>query len=117
MTGTCKCQPVRTHASARARTVTFGTENKGTPRTATTVSAVLAHVAACRIDGYAVSDGELEIGVRSMAVPVLNRSGATIAALSIAVRADRMTLFELKHLFLPALWRAQARLKEQLFEG
>jgi DNA-binding IclR family transcriptional regulator len=63
-----------------------------TRRTTTRVDAVLAHVEACRVDGYAVSDGELELVVRSMAMPVFNRSGTTIAALSIAVQAERMGL-------------------------
>jgi IclR family pca regulon transcriptional regulator len=100
-------------SSARVRSMTL---TPLTPRTATTAGAVLAHVDAARADGYAVSDGELEVGVRSMAVPVFNHDGATIGALSIAVRADRMTMEELKTAFLPALRRAQARLRERLFE-
>ena len=87
-----------------------------TPRTATSVDAVLAQVESCRSLGYAVCDGELELGVRSMAIPVFNRDGATIAALSIAVRADRMTIEELKTAFLPTLRRAQSQLRERLFE-
>lgn len=100
-------------AAARVRAMTLAPL---TPRTATTVDAVLAHLDACRREGFAVSDGELELGVRSMAVPVWNHAGATIAALSIAVRADRMTLDELELTFLPALRRAQLRLRERLFE-
>jgi IclR family pca regulon transcriptional regulator len=100
-------------SAARVRAMTL---EALTPRTATTVPAVLAQVEAARAGGYAVSDGELEVGVRSLAVPVFNRAGATIAALSIAVRADRMTMAEVQAAFLPALRRAQARLRERLFE-
>ncbi|MDB5817661.1 MAG: transcriptional regulator, IclR family [Rhizobacter sp.] len=87
-----------------------------TPRTLTTPQAVLEQIAICRRDGHSVCDGELELEVRSMAVPVANRSGIVIGALSIAVRADRMDVDELRRTFLPALRRAQARLKDQLFE-
>ncbi len=88
-----------------------------TVRTATRVDDVLANVEACRARGYAVSDGELELDVRSLAVPVFNHAGATIAALSIAVRTDRMTLDELRSEYVPVLRRAQGRLRELLFEN
>lgn len=42
--------------------------------------------------GYAGNDGELEFGVRLIAVPVRNLSGATVVAISSAVRVERMTL-------------------------
>lgn len=87
-----------------------------TRRTVTRVDEVLAHLDACRAEGHAVCDGELELEVRSMAVPVLNHAGAIVGALSIAVRAERMGVDELKRTFLPALRRAQARLRQQLFE-
>lgn len=88
-----------------------------TLRTVVTVEGVLAQVDACRNAGHAVSDGELELEVRSMAVPVFNNAGATIAALSIAVRADRMGAQELQRTFLPALRRAQAHLRDRLFDA
>lgn len=100
---------------AQARLATMKLEAV-TPHTATTADAVLTHLDAARVSGWAISDGELEIGVRSMAVPVFNRRGETIAALSIAVRADRIGLDEMQRTYLPVLKRAQARLKEQLFE-
>lgn len=88
-----------------------------TTRTATRADAVLAEVDTCRARGWALCDGELELEVRSMAVPLVDREGATVAALSIAVRADRMGAAELERTFLPALRRAQARLKGRLVEG
>lgn len=86
-----------------------------TPHTVTDPDEVFARVRACRAEGFALSDEELELGVRSMAVPVRNRAGSMVAALSIAVRADRMGLEEFREAFLPALLRAQARLGQQLF--
>ena len=85
-----------------------------TPLTVTDPSAVIDQVARARERGYSVCDGELEVGVRSMAVAVFDRSGAAVAAMSIAVRADRLTLAEMTDTFLPALLRAQARVAQQL---
>lgn len=87
-----------------------------TPHTVTGIDDLLALVRACRVDGYSSSDQELEIGVRSMAVPVFNRAGTMTAGLSIVVRADRMSMSECRDAFLPALLRAQARLRPQLFQ-
>jgi IclR family transcriptional regulator, pca regulon regulatory protein len=87
-----------------------------TPRTVTTIDAVVAVVEAARARGYAISDGELELEVRSMAVPIFNRNKETIAALSIAVRANRMGMKEMQDTFIPTLRRAQAQVTEYLLE-
>lgn len=76
---------------------------------------ILEQVARCRIDGYATNDGELEIGVRSMAVPVTDRADNAVGAMSIAVRAERMTMAEFRDAFLPALQRARTTLAARLF--
>jgi IclR family pca regulon transcriptional regulator len=85
-----------------------------TSRSTRTVEAVLAQVEACRDRGYAVCDGELELAVRSMAVPVRDRAGRVVAAMSIAVRAERWALGDFVDGFLPALRRAQKRLADLL---
>jgi IclR family pca regulon transcriptional regulator len=85
-----------------------------TARTVHEVDKVLALVARCREEGHAGSDGELELGVRSMAVPVYDRSGATVAAMSIAVRIERMEMAEFREAFLPALRRARNTLAARL---
>ncbi|MDN8616025.1 IclR family transcriptional regulator domain-containing protein [Variovorax ginsengisoli] len=88
-----------------------------TPRTVFEADAVLALVDRCRDEGYAGSDGELELGVRSMAVPVLDRDGATVAGMSIAVRSERMELIEFRDAFLPTLRKASAKLTARLYPG
>jgi IclR family pca regulon transcriptional regulator len=86
-----------------------------TPRTIVEPDQVIAQIAAARERGYSICDGELEIAVRSMAVPVFNRAGDAVAAMSIAVRADRASVSEMTENFLPALRRAQAHLARKLF--
>ncbi|WPH24061.1 IclR family transcriptional regulator domain-containing protein [Variovorax paradoxus] len=49
-----------------------------------------------------------------MAVPVFDRSGQVMAAMSIAVRADRITLAEVRETFLPALRKAAGGLVTRL---
>jgi IclR family pca regulon transcriptional regulator len=98
-----------------ARRVRAMTRKPLTERTVYQADQVLELVARCREDGWAGNDGELEIGVRSMAVPVYDREGATVAAMSIAVRAERMTLAEFRDAFLPALLKARDSLATRLY--
>lgn len=76
-----------------------------TDRTLTEPAAL--HVAFARVaeEGYAVVDQELELGLRSIAVPVM-KDGVTVAAINIGVQADRVTLPELRSRYLPVLRRA-----------
>jgi len=86
-----------------------------TPRTVCEADAVLALVARCREDGYSCSDGELELGVRSMAVPVTDRAGAPVAAIGIAVRAEYMEMSEFRAAMLPPLQQAGIALSAQIY--
>ncbi|HEY8360947.1 MAG TPA: IclR family transcriptional regulator C-terminal domain-containing protein [Ramlibacter sp.] len=78
------------------------------------VAGVLAQVDRCRREGWIGADGELELGVRSMAVPVFDRSGATVAGLSISVRAERMSMVEFRDAFLGQLVKARDTLAQRL---
>lgn len=53
--------------------------------------------------GYALVDGQLETGLRSLGVPVRDQHGAVVAALAVAVNAARITVDQLEVDFLPAL--------------
>lgn len=86
-----------------------------TAQTVHRAAEVLALVARCREDGYASNDGELERGVRSMAVPVYDREGRTVAAMSIAVRSERMTMREFRDALMPALKKARDTLAGHLY--
>jgi len=60
--------------------------------------------------GYAVVDQELELGLRSMAVPVRDMSGNVVAALNISTHASRVPADELQASYLPALTSAAQEL-------
>jgi IclR family transcriptional regulator, pca regulon regulatory protein len=54
-----------------------------TPHTITDIPKLKAIIRQVRVDGYAVVDQELEIGLRSIAVPVMHPSGGIEAALGV----------------------------------
>lgn len=72
---------------------------------------VLAQVAA---EGHAIVDQELELGLRSVAVPVRDLRGNVVAAMNISTQASRVPLPELTRRFLPPLHAAARELGSQL---
>jgi IclR family transcriptional regulator, acetate operon repressor len=73
-----------------------------TPRTRVTVEALLADLAEVRERGYALDDGEQELGVRCVAVPLVGAPRR--AAVSVSGPSSRLTLERLGEL-LPVLQR------------
>lgn len=61
-----------------------------TDHTITSRPALRAHLAEVRARGYAENRHEFEVGVVSIAAPIRNASGETVAALSVAGPADRI---------------------------
>lgn len=74
-----------------------------TPRTKTTLPDLMDEVRTVRAQGYAVIDQELEIGLCSIAVPVRNTRGMTIAAINVGAQAPRVTIAEMIERYLPAM--------------
>jgi DNA-binding IclR family transcriptional regulator len=52
---------------------------------------LLAELSRVRKQGYAISMGERMLGIVAVAAPVVNKEGATIAAVSVAGAAERLT--------------------------
>ena len=63
-----------------------------------------------RADGYAILKEELELGLRSIAVPVRGASGKVVAALNTGAQATRVSSDKMKEEFLPVLRRAAQEL-------
>ncbi|MER7406665.1 IclR family transcriptional regulator C-terminal domain-containing protein [Streptomyces sp. NPDC000070] len=64
--------------------------------------------------GYALVDEELEEGLRSLAVPIRDRSGRVVAALNTAMHASRHTLRECVTDLLPELTATATRIESDL---
>ena len=84
------------------------------PRTARTVTSkprLRELIASVRRAQYAVVDQELELGLRSIAVPVFDANDRVIAALNAGTPSARVPLKELVQRFLPVLRTAAEELR------
>jgi IclR family pca regulon transcriptional regulator len=74
-----------------------------TPSTITDVQALYERVREDRAQGFSIVDEELERGLRSIAVPIVDRAGEAIAGLNISTHSTRTTRNEMRDRFLPRL--------------
>jgi len=74
-----------------------------TPKTVTDKSSMLEIIQSVRAQDYALTDEELELGLRSIAVPVRNRQNRTVAAINVGVHAARVSTAEMIERLLPIL--------------
>ncbi len=79
-----------------------------TTRTLTDPGLLRRELDRVRERGYALVDQELELGLRSIAVPVRTASGAVVAAINASAQAARVGCPEMEARFLPPLQRAAA---------
>ncbi|MDT8857819.1 IclR family transcriptional regulator C-terminal domain-containing protein [Paracoccaceae bacterium Fryx2] len=77
-----------------------------TDNTITSRSDFIARLEQVRRQGYALVDEELELGVRSIAVPVRDRRNRVIAAMNVDAHVRRMSVDEMCDRALSALRRA-----------
>ncbi len=73
-----------------------------------------AAIEKARKSRYSLMDQELEIDLRSLAVPVQNASGRTIAAMNVSTRASRTQKKQMLDVFLPALWETADKMQPLL---
>ena len=85
-----------------------------TPKTITDKSAFQAALDATRAQGYAIVSEELEYGLRSIAVPVLQKNGRVTTALNLSAQAGRISAEEMEERFLPLLKSASETLRYML---
>jgi len=79
-----------------------------TERTVITAEKLRQVLRQVRSNGYAIVDQELELGLRSMAVPIQSPAGKVVAALNTGAHAQRVSIQEMQSEFLPHL-RAAAQ--------
>lgn len=85
-----------------------------TPKSITDRDRLAGLIAKAAQDGFAVVDEELEMGLRSIAVPIRDRAGEIVAAINISTQSSRFTPAEMKREILPPLLAA-ARSIEDFF--
>ncbi len=79
-----------------------------TDRTLTSVERLRQELTKVRGEEYAIVDQELEVGLRSMAVPVRNPMGRVVAAINSGAHGQRVSVQDMQTRFLPYL-RAAAQ--------
>jgi IclR family transcriptional regulator, pca regulon regulatory protein len=84
------------------------------PRTVTSRDVLRAALDKVREQGWALVDQELEEGLRSVAAPIRDRSGETIAAVNLSAHASRLTIEAARRGMVPALLATAARIEADL---
>ena len=74
-----------------------------TRQTRTSLEALMEAIRKVRETGFAAIKEELEVGLLSLAVPIENRRGETVAALTVSSNTARATLTELCAAALPVM--------------
>jgi IclR family transcriptional regulator, pca regulon regulatory protein len=87
---------------------------KRTPHSTTDIETLVKLIQRTRDIGYAIVDQELEIGLRSIAVPLFDSRGRTIGALNVGVAAIHDKPEELRTLYLGKLLDVQKTLRPLL---
>ena len=85
-----------------------------TPKTITDKSAFQDALEATRAQGYAIVNEELEYGLRSIAMPVVQKNGKVTIALNLSAQAGRISVEEMERRFLPLLKSASETLRYML---
>ncbi len=85
-----------------------------TRHTVTDLDTLLARVQQVRRQGWSMVNQELEEGLISLAAPITNRAGRTIAALNISGQANRTSARVAQEMLLPPLLQAARTLSQRL---
>ena len=88
-----------------------------TPHTITDAEQLRAEILRVRAQGWALVDEELEEGLRSIAAPIRDGEGRTLAALNVSAPASRGAPDMLRDELLPHLLRAASLIEEDLRGG
>lgn len=85
-----------------------------TERTLTSPQRLREQLEAVRQADFAIADQLMEIAVRSIAVPVRNAAGEVVAGINVIVQTGRVSLRDMRALYLPQLQAAARELGAQL---
>lgn len=85
-----------------------------TPNTLTSISDIRHRIELAQEEGVAFTDEELELGMRSMAVPVTDSAGRVRAAMTASTFSARASIDDMRNKFLPVLQQQAAGLGRML---
>ena len=102
------------HPADRDAFLAAATIRANTTKTITSPSQIADAIGEAGERGFSVVDEELELGLRSIAVPVRNRAGTIVAAINVSTQSARCSMRDMQRNFLPPL-KAAARKIEDFF--
>lgn len=85
-----------------------------TPQTVTTREGLHAELARVRRQGYVITDGELEGGLRGVAAPIRGREGRVVAAVNVSLDARSASEQDVRNEIVPPLLATAARIEADL---
>ncbi len=87
-----------------------------TPNTVTDAQKLRSALEQVRQQGWAMLDQELEVGVRSVAVPLHDSTGRVYGAMNISTNATRVTTERLLNEYLPVLRKTAEAIDDEVRE-
>lgn len=84
-----------------------------TDRTIVSAPSLQARLEQIRADGYAIADQQIEVGVRTVAVPVRDAKGVVVSGINIIASSSRVSVEQLKANLLPLLSAAADELRRE----
>ncbi|RZJ06657.1 MAG: IclR family transcriptional regulator, partial [Acidovorax sp.] len=78
------------------------------------VDLLMSRIATARRQGWSLVNQELEEGLISLAAPLVNRAGRTVAALNISGQANRTSAKVMQETMLPALLETASAISRML---
>jgi IclR family pca regulon transcriptional regulator len=117
----------RAHASSKGRVLLAGLSpddldeylatahlDQLTDKTVTDPTRLRAVLNEVRSQGYAIVDQEMEEGIRAVAAPLRDGSGATVAAVNLSAYASRVSIDAFRDEFLPGLLETARQIEADL---
>jgi IclR family pca regulon transcriptional regulator len=83
---------------------------KRTTMTSTEIPALMAELGRVSAQGYSIVQGELELGLLTIAVPIVDQTGHVVAAINVGDHAERTTPARLVAEVLPLMRALQAEI-------
>jgi IclR family pca regulon transcriptional regulator len=80
----------------------------------TSANALRTELGRVRAQGWSLVDQELEEGLRAIAAPIRDRSGAIVAAANVSAHASRTSPDDIRRTLLPPLLATAARIEADL---
>lgn len=90
------------------------TFRKYTEKTISSEPQLGKELAKVREQGFAIADQEIDLGMRTLGVPVRDASGHTVAAINVAVNYMQVSIDELRQTYLPRMQETARAIEEEL---